>query len=189
MELNESSQTVLAESSDVLRMAQIMTGSVTNIAAHAAENFEEMCHTGVSMAQTLKQSAAAMTRDINKVRIIANSMADTIQYHNRFMQITMSQGVRALSRIGDELGNIKDELGLANSLNVQGSTGEAGFAQHVYDFVQLRIDEVGGLKHRFFVYHPDDGWYPAFRKLIRQTAVFLCQVGQSGWVDAVHAKH
>jgi hypothetical protein len=167
-ELNKSSQTVLGESSkDVLRMAQIMTESVMNSAAHGAEKFE-MCHAGSSMAQTVEQSAAAVTRDINGVRIIANSMADTIQYYNRFMQITMFQGVRVLSRIGDELGNIKDELGLANSLHVQGSTGEAGFAQHVYDFVQLRIDEVGGLKHRFFVYHPDDNWYPAFRKLIRQ---------------------
>jgi hypothetical protein len=56
-------------------MAQIMTGSVSNSAAHVAESFEEMCHAGTSMAQTFEQSAAAITRDINGVRIIANSSA------------------------------------------------------------------------------------------------------------------
>lgn len=115
----------------------------------------------------MEESSATVTKELNGIRLILNSLADIANIHNRFMETTVHQGLQALCKIGEELGKIKDELRLANSLQVQGSNGPNGFAQHVYDFIQMRIDEVGDGLHMFFVYHPDTNWYPSFRKLIR----------------------
>jgi hypothetical protein len=47
---------------------------------------------------------------------------------------------------------------LANSLQVQGSSGDYDFARHVYDFIQVKIDGVEDedeKHHCLFVYYPD----------------------------------
>lgn len=73
------------------------------------------------------------------------------------------QGVKALTEMEMHL---RDH----NSILVSGSAGPAGFAQHVYDFVRMRVDEtISGSeqRHMFFVYHPDTNWWPQFWNLIR----------------------
>ncbi|KAN0113004.1 hypothetical protein V8E51_005955 [Hyaloscypha variabilis] len=67
------------------------------------------------------------------------------------------------------LTDISEHLGDSNSITVSGSGGPDGFARSVYDFIKMRIDQVEGDNHRFFVYHPDTNWYPAFHRLVRET--------------------
>ncbi|KAL3482662.1 hypothetical protein BJX62DRAFT_245676 [Aspergillus germanicus] len=69
------------------------------------------------------------------------------------------------------LNAIADHLEDGNAITVSGSAGPYGFAQHVYRFIKgkiLDIDEAERDKHRFFVFHPDTIWYPAFGELVRK---------------------
>lgn len=152
----EKARVLLAESqTDAAICFQIMAKAVSASARGTAADISEASNAVRFMAEGVSGSAQSVARDLNGVRIMAGSMADQLSTYARFMTIGTWAGVRALHVIGDQLGQIKDELGLSNALHVRGSKGEAGFAQHVYDFVQMRIDEVSGPneieKHRFFV--------------------------------------
>jgi hypothetical protein len=74
-----------------------------------------------------------------------------------------------LKEIGEAVRGINEQVLNANSPTAQESAGMPGFAQHVYDFIEMRTAECEGYTHRFFVFHPGTIWYPAFRKLRLQT--------------------
>lgn len=125
-------------------------------------------------SRTMATGVQSVTREIHGVRIVAGSLVDKIDYYGRFFQgaavtfaIQIYQGVEALKVIGQKLDDISKELLDRNSLLVQGSQCEDGFAKHVYQYVKMRIDENGGGEHRFFVFHPDTNWYPSFHTMIR----------------------
>lgn len=106
------------------------------------------------------------------IHVIGNSLVDRIDYYGGWMQkfsaIQIAQGyqvIRALANIGEHLGE-------TNSITVSGSGGPDGFAKHVHDFIKEKIgviQEAERDNHRFFVYHPDTNWYPAFYRLITET--------------------
>jgi hypothetical protein len=165
----------------------------TDTSSRVAEAVEDATTTVKNAANAVETSAKNVARDINGVYVVANSLADRAEYFARFtlfttttLMIQVYQGVRALQKIGEVLGDIKEEMMLANSLQVQGSSGDYGFARHVYDFVQMKIDGVEDddeKHHCFFVYHPDTNWYPAFRRLVRQNPLPPSFCGKSDNLD------
>lgn len=68
-----------------------------------------------------------------------------------------------------DLGAIADQIKFTNNILVGGSGGPDGFAQHVLDFINLKIPQytADGKEHRFFLYHPHTQWHGAFARLRR----------------------
>ncbi|EXJ84794.1 hypothetical protein A1O3_05466 [Capronia epimyces CBS 606.96] len=141
----------------------------------AAETFGKAAASAQAAAECMGRvadSADQVVRNIHGIHVIGNSLVDHISYYGRWMQkvsaIQIAQGhqvIRALATIGEHLGE-------ANSINVSGSGGPDGFAKHVHDFIKEKIgviQEAERDNHRFFVYHPDTNWYPAFYRLIIET--------------------
>ncbi|KAF2812187.1 uncharacterized protein BDZ99DRAFT_558025 [Mytilinidion resinicola] len=142
-----------------------------------AENMSRTAKNTSAVADSAKRIAKnsdAVTKRINGVQIISNSLVDRVDYHMKFTQaaivglaIEVHQGLEALKKIGAKLDGIYEEMMNSNGIKVQGSGGPDGFARHVYDFVEEATEQPSD-KHRFFVYHPDTDWYPAFRRLFRR---------------------
>lgn len=151
-----------------------MAGSVTTNAARITENTSE----AATCINEMASNSAGITKDIHGVRVIGNSMLDSMEYHMKFMQtaavglaLEVHQGVQALKKIGESLEGINKAMVDRNSIYTQGSAGEDGFAKHVYDYIETSIEatmkDSSADNHRFFVYHPDTNWYPAFHRMIR----------------------
>ncbi|RFU26136.1 hypothetical protein B7463_g10202, partial [Scytalidium lignicola] len=136
------------------------TETVAESAKFVAENMKKIA-----------SSADHVVRQVHGIHVIGNSLVDHINYYGRWMQtvstVQIAQGYQAIQVLTD----IKEHLGESNSITVSGSGGPDGFARHVYDLIKEAIDEIVAAErnnHRFFVYHPDTNWYPAFHRLIKQ---------------------
>jgi hypothetical protein len=70
-------------------------------------------------------------------------------------------------QIKKELKGISEQIKIYNNLVAGGSAGPDGFAQHVLDFIKVKIEAYtsDGKEHRFFLYHPDTQWHGAFRRI------------------------
>lgn len=78
----------------------------------------------------------------------------------------------AVKRVGRSLEGIRDELRISSVARVQGWDVD-GFGGHVHEFVRNEMNKgsADGQHHFFYVWHPDDDWYPAFER--RQRAAPL----------------
>lgn len=76
----------------------------------------------------------------------------------------MQQAIKALKQISDHLGD-------RNCIAVSGAGGPDGFAQPVYDLINMKINDIDQEdrnNHRFFVFHDSTNWHPAFNRLTRE---------------------
>lgn len=137
---------------------------------------EKILKSLASEAVRLSNSARSdhVAREIHGIHVIGNSLIDRLKYYERWMQMVSSiqiaqgyQAIKALNVICDHLDN-------SNNITVSGASGPDGFARPVYDFIQMKIDEIAPEhrnNHRFFVYHRDTNWYGAFHRLIRENSL------------------
>lgn len=153
-------------------------------------------------------AAEHFTAVLSNVKIMASSVCATANYYARLATSAFAagitghfvqayQGKQALDKIAQHLSGIEDELAKQTSLQVQGSTGEQGFAKHVYWYIRMCIDETeaDAVQHCFFVYHPDNDWYPAFHDLVQKERLPPNFCGKSHhlgdlcvWMEAVRAE-
>ncbi|KAH0532713.1 hypothetical protein TsFJ059_001366 [Trichoderma semiorbis] len=161
-------------SATVARNSETIAGAIEDVSTTFAHNTETIAASFNMVAensQRIADSADYVVRELHGIQLIGRSLVDHINYYGRWMQtvsaIQIAQGYQAIQVLTD----ISEHLGEANNIAVSGSGGPNGFAQHVYDFINERVDEVDpteGDTHRFFVYHPDTNWYGAFHRLIRE---------------------
>ncbi|QKX58846.1 uncharacterized protein TRUGW13939_05974 [Talaromyces rugulosus] len=190
----------MRDSLDLVNDSTILKNEIKTIAAleqlnlshHTAANLDKMADSittntaqitgkideAASCINEMTLNSTGIAKDIHGVRIIGNSMLDSMEYHMKFMQTAavglafeVHQGVQALKKIGESLDGINKAMIDRNSIYTQGSAGEDGFATHVYDYIETSIEattkDSSADNHRYFVYHPDTNWYPAFHRLIR----------------------
>ena len=166
-----------ANASEPFDLATILAADTFGRAAldtvsQGAETVATSAQVAVESMERVANSADQVVRNVHGIHVIGNSLVDHINYYGRWTQkfsaIRIAQGyqvIRALADIGEHLGE-------TNSITVSGSGGPDGFAKHVYDFIKEKIgviQEAERDNHRFFVYHPDTNWYPAFYRLITET--------------------
>jgi hypothetical protein len=183
----ECTMETMAETANLMaENTNLMAGDT----AHMAKSIEFLADRVDDMAM----NSAGVTKEINGVRIIGNSMLDRMDYHMKFQQMAIMALILEVKKIGENLKGINNELRNSNSLTVQGSHGEHGWAQYVYNFIEQRIEETAEAsgkesarklheQHRFFVYHPDTDWYPSFRKLITRSPLPPYFVAKSDNLD------
>ncbi|OQV09891.1 hypothetical protein CLAIMM_13967 [Cladophialophora immunda] len=166
-----------ANTSEPLDLTAILAADTFGRAAldtvsHGAEAVAASAQVAAESMERVADSADQVVMNLHGIHVIGNSLVDHINYHGRWMQkfsaIQIAQGYQVIQA----LANIGEHLGDANSITASGSGGPDGFAKHVHDFVK---EKIGGIQeaerenHRFFVYHPDTNWYPAFYRLITET--------------------
>ncbi|OJD35415.1 uncharacterized protein BKCO1_170007 [Diplodia corticola] len=71
----------------------------------------------------------------------------------------------SVARLERGIQHIGGHVELTNKLQILGINRPGGFAEHVYDLVRMKADETRGADDKYFVYHPDDFWHPAFHSL------------------------
>ncbi|OAP60952.1 hypothetical protein AYL99_05954 [Fonsecaea erecta] len=140
--------------------------------SHSAEALAASAQVAAESMERIADSVDRVVRNVHGIHVIGNLLVDHINYYGCWMQkvaaIQIDQGYQVIQA----LANIGEHLGDANSITVSGSGGPDGFAKHVYDFIKEKIgviQEAERDNHRFFVYHPDTNWYPAFYRLITET--------------------
>ncbi|SPO06963.1 uncharacterized protein DNG_09657 [Cephalotrichum gorgonifer] len=137
---------------------------------------------GASIAQSAEASADALrsvSKDVNGLHVMSKSLLDRVDYYGNFAQmatldiiIQLHKISGSLDRIANGVEQIDKALRDGNRLTAQGSRGEYGFATTVHRYIRQRVYETehqgGRENHRFFIYHPDNDWYPAFYDLVRE---------------------
>ncbi|OAP56317.1 hypothetical protein AYL99_09496 [Fonsecaea erecta] len=180
-----------ANTSEPLNMATMLAADTFGRAAldtvsHGAEAVAASAQVAVESMERVADSADQVVRHVHGIHVIGNSLVDHINYYGRWMQkfsaIQIAQGYQVIQALGD----IGKHLGETNGITVSGSGGPDGFAKHVYDFVKERIGVIRKAErdnHRFFVYHPDTDWHPAFYRLITETPLPLTFCAKSDDLD------
>lgn len=160
-----------ASSSEAFPSAAPAANSFSSAVPRGAETVAPSASTATQNLPGTASSAESITRQDHGIHVIQGSLVDRIDYYGRWMQtvsaIQIAQGYQALNIMTDISNHLADQ----NTIAVSGSGGPDGFAQHVYDFAKLKVEEINQSErknHRFFLYHRDTTWYGAFHRLIRQ---------------------
>ncbi|GFF69676.1 hypothetical protein IFM47457_05776 [Aspergillus lentulus] len=146
--------------SDTLKSSSFVSQDTMTTAAGASAtsaNVQSATGNTTASAQSSCGTSASLFEHMNYKDCVQTALA-TIQVIQGY------QVVQALNAIADNLGD-------SNAITVSGSGGPNGFAQHVYDLIVTKIndvDEDNRKNHRFFVYNPDTIWYPAFTRLTQE---------------------
>ncbi|KAK1454393.1 hypothetical protein CCUS01_10511 [Colletotrichum cuscutae] len=93
------------------------------------------------------------------------------------------QGVQALEMIGTNLKDIASTLGAQTALKAH-----KDFSRYVYQMLQERIGQTAhdlDRDHWFFVYHPDNDWYPDFYERIQRKPISPRFIAHTHQLDAV----
>ena len=128
------------------------------------------------------------------MQIMANSVCDSIKVAARFQSVASSvgiganlvltyQGVKALHLIAARLEDISVALAAQTAL-----TAQRDFPEYVHDMVRERLGQTANdptCDHWFFLYHPDDDWYPKFYHLLEKKPVGPAFCGYTNQIDSV----
>ncbi|KAI5922921.1 hypothetical protein F4810DRAFT_228209 [Camillea tinctor] len=112
---------------------------------------------------------------IPSMQVVGRSLCDSAKIMTSFNSIATSvgiganmvltyQGVQVLELIAARLKDINATLAAQTAMIAQ-----KDFPQYVYDMIRERIGQTSGdpeCAHWFFVYHPDNDWYPKFYNLL-----------------------
>jgi len=137
---------------------------------------------------------SAATNFIPSMQIMAQSFADSVRLATRFQlaatavgiganTILTYQGVKALHLIAEKLENISTALHAQTAL-----TAQREFPQYVHDMIRERIGQTAEdpvTEHWFFLYHPDDDWYPKFYHLLERSPVGPAFCGYTNQIDTI----
>ena len=145
---------------------------------------------------TVKASKVAdsIERFMPSIQVMGQSFCDSAKIFSHFNIITTTvkigaelvlvyQGVQALRLMNDTLKTISTSLAAQTALKVQKE-----FSQYVYDMILERLDQTSDdpyFIHYFFVYHPDNDWYPKFYRLIIEAPLGSRFGGYTHQIDTV----
>lgn len=138
--------------------------------------------------------AHQIDRFIPSMQVMGRSFADSAKIFGHFNVIATSvgiaanvaltyQGVQALQLIAAKLQDISVSLAAQTALRAQ-----QVFPEYVYDMVRERLDQTSADRtrdHWFFVYHPDNDWYPKFYHYLEKKPLGPGFCGYTNQIDTV----
>ncbi|KAK4234265.1 hypothetical protein C8A03DRAFT_47360 [Achaetomium macrosporum] len=127
-------------------------------------------------AQAVKAVSRA-SQFVPAMQVITSSLCDMARIVSGFQAAATAigigcnlvltyQGVEALNKIADHLKDISATLAAQTALMAQ-----KDFPCYVYQMVRERLGQTANdpaQEHWFFVFHPDDDWYPGFYHLLEE---------------------
>ncbi|KAK0652471.1 hypothetical protein B0T16DRAFT_454835 [Cercophora newfieldiana] len=131
---------------------------------------------------------------IPTMQIMAHSVCDSVRIATRFQSVASTvgiganlvltyQGVKALHLIAAKLEDISVALAAQTAL-----TAQRDFPEYVHDMIRERLGQTAGdptTDHWFFLYHPDDDWYPKFYHLLEKKPVGPAFCGYTNQIDTI----
>jgi hypothetical protein len=126
------------------------------------------------------------------MQVMGKSFCDTVKLLSTFNTIATTvgiganivltyQGVQALQLIAARLKDISSSLAAQTALIAQ-----KDFPQYVYEMVSERVGTTSddpNYEHWFFVYHPDNDWYPKFYHLLEARPLGPAFCGYTNQID------
>ncbi|KAI5459213.1 hypothetical protein BGZ63DRAFT_456016 [Mariannaea sp. PMI_226] len=132
---------------------------------------------------------------IPEMQVISKSLCDSTNIFHHFVKAALTigiganivqtyQGAKALKLIAAKLDDDSpDHLAAQTSVDVY-----ENFPHYVYDMVEERLISTQhdpAIEHWFFIYHPDNDWYPKFNRLLRQNSLGPRFCGFSNQIDTI----
>lgn len=149
---------------------------------HAASIDATLSSSGKSVseaANSIKTAAQEIVPEVHGVRLMAKSLCISVAT----IAVIMEQMVLEIKQVNQNLGNIREELWHTNVLTSSGGAGKNGFAEVVYNFVNMEAGRGQYKDDCFFVWHPDTSWHPAFYAIVKQTPLPATFMGESDSLD------
>lgn len=130
-------------------------------------------------ADAVKKTSEEFVAEVHGVRLMAKSMCTSVAA----IAVIMEQLLEEVKQVSRNLGTIREELWRTNVLKSSGGAGSNGFAQVVYNFVAMEVDKSQYANDRFFVWHPDTSWHPAFYAMVKKNPLPVTFLGESDCLD------
>ncbi|KAJ4351627.1 uncharacterized protein N0V89_006970 [Didymosphaeria variabile] len=129
---------------------------------------------------------------VPSMQVMGRSFCDTVRIFSTFNTIATTvgiganvvltyQGVQALHLIATQLKDMSTALAAQTALLAQ-----KDFPQYVYDLIRERLGQTSddpAYEHWFFLYHPDNDWYPKFYHLLEGKPLGPAFCGYTNQID------
>ncbi|UKZ77115.1 hypothetical protein TrVFT333_004833 [Trichoderma virens FT-333] len=143
------------------------------------EAVSSTCNSVSEAADSIKKAAQEIIPEIHGVRLIAKSLSVSVVA----IAAIMEQLLEEVKQVNHNLANIREELWRTNVLTSSGGAGKSGFAEIVYNFVDMEAGRAQYKNDCFFVWHPDTPWHPAFYAKAKDTPLPATFLGESDCLD------
>ncbi|KAI8627873.1 hypothetical protein F5Y19DRAFT_486494 [Xylariaceae sp. FL1651] len=149
-------------------------------AGYGAYGIGEMMSNMNGMAPTASDVVDKVMEFIPAIQVIGRSFADCAKIFTNFNSIATAagiganivltyQGIKVLQLIDTRLKDMATSLAAQTTLIAQ-----KDFPQYVHDMIRERVTQTsldGNSDHWFFVYHPDNDWYPGFYHILQKEPI------------------
>ncbi|KAL1621134.1 hypothetical protein SLS54_005628 [Diplodia seriata] len=98
----------------------------------------------------------------------ADRVRSTLEKHEQDLERRMDDFATG-NRHEKSIKHSGDHAHVANQLQLLGINSCRGFAKHVYDLIRMKTDETRGTNDKYFIYHADNFWYPAFHGMVERS--------------------
>lgn len=165
----------------------LKVGKVAYNVSEVAGNLNDFIPRASKLADSIDQFIPSM-------QVMGQSLCDSIKVFNYFNMIATSvgiganlvltyQGIQVLQLIETRLKEISTSLAAQTALIAQ-----KDFPQYVYDMIRERLGQTSDdldRDHWFFLYHPDNDWYPKFYHFLEDKPLGRRFCGYTNQIDTV----
>ncbi|KAK5991466.1 hypothetical protein PT974_09748 [Cladobotryum mycophilum] len=185
--------------SKVIRAVASMAKDVSPIvrtiqAGHGLFKLGDGISNVASAAQKLGDAGQSINRFVPSMQVMGQSMCDSVKIFAAFSSIATTvgigtniirtyQGMQVLQLIAERLKDISTSMAAQTALIAQKE-----FPHYVYDMISERLMQTTGdpsCDHWFFLWHPDDDWYPKFFHLLQDKPFGPRFCGYTNQIDSV----
>ncbi|RSL47293.1 hypothetical protein CEP54_013462 [Fusarium duplospermum] len=138
--------------------------------------------------------ADSVQKFIPEMQVMGNSLCDSMKIFGYFNMAATTigiganlvltyQGIQALRLIAAKLDDIATSLAAQTAL-----TAQRDFPRYVYAMIQERLSQTAddpACDHWFFLFHPDNDWYPKFYRLLEKESPGPRFCGYTNQIDTV----
>ncbi|KAI1278346.1 hypothetical protein F5Y07DRAFT_397904 [Xylaria sp. FL0933] len=155
---------------------------------------------GIYRAKGMIENVNSVVDNVNKfipsMQVMGKSFADSATIFTCFSSIATAagiganivlayQGVQVLQLMEHHLKNMASSLAAQTAL-----TAQQDFPRYVHDMIRERITQTSvdnSCSHWFFIYHPDNDWYPGFFRIIQSEPIGPEFCGYTNQIDTAFA--
>ncbi|KAK4443210.1 hypothetical protein QBC34DRAFT_265051, partial [Podospora aff. communis PSN243] len=187
--------TAIAKQTPIMKTVQATTG-ISGIfkIGETIKSVNEVSQSVNTFLPKVTQLVDSANAFIPTMQIMASSVVDSVRLATRFQSVAATagiganvvltyQGVKALHLIAAKLEDISVALAAQTAL-----TAQRDFPEYVHDMIRERLGQTAGdpaCDHWFFLYHPDDDWYPKFYHLLEKKPVGPAFCGYTNQIDTI----
>ncbi|TGJ81888.1 hypothetical protein E0Z10_g6865 [Xylaria hypoxylon] len=160
-------------------------------------NVADDLNSGVTTALDVVNKAKVLAKAfVPSIQVMGKSFADSATIFACFNSIATTAGIGAnivLAYQGIKVLQLIDAhlKGMATSLAAQTALmAQENFPQYVYDMISERVAQTAldiACNHWFFVYHPDNDWYPGFFRIVQKDPMGPEFCGYTNQIDTAFA--